>query len=701
MGLILHRVVMLVMLTTVVTGGEVPLRLADTGHHQAAVTMPTPEVWQVITTGNDPFIITRASATPSHLTTTPVLAFEYVCVGGLDVVEVFAHPAWSQERSVASPPLPAREGWSPFAIDLSMNPRIAAAKPQAWRIDLGTGSGQVIQIRNLRLRERTAAEAQGFVERERRLERDRDEDAALHDYLSNRPTARLTRIVADDRTLTISGTVPSPNEALELAEWPVWQTVMPQRRGDQWRITSADFQISIPRFTTDGRDRALSRFAVTGTKDGGLRSHGRWVDVIPAATTLPAVTPRSKKGLGGFHAAPNWPISDLDDLGIGSITVNVTLSSFFQAGPGDGAEAVTVGGETWFVRANAFDGLDRTMLEAAKRNIVVLGIILVPPARSWSAKDLGQVMQHPDYEDAGIFTMPNLTTPESTAAYTLALELLAKRYSRADGTYGRMHHWIMHNEVDMGYVWTNCGKKPELLFFEQYYKSMRLARAILKREDANAQVFISLTHHWAETGDPATCFPSRNLLGHLLALSKAEGDFNWGIAYHPYPASLLEPKTWLDQGAEFRLDTPKITFRNIEVLDAWARQPEALFDGRVRAIHLSEQGPNSPDYTERSLNEQAAAMAYVWKKIHRLDSILGFQYHNWVDNRHEGGLRIGLRRFPDDETRPFGPKPVWDVYRALGTADEDRACAFALPLIGLESWSAALHTGSIPATKAP
>ncbi|HEX3134786.1 MAG TPA: DUF5722 domain-containing protein, partial [Planctomycetota bacterium] len=137
----------------------------------------------------------------------------------------------------------------------------------------------------------------------------------------------------------------------------------------------------------------------------------------------------------------------------------------------------------------------------------------------------------------------------------------------------------------------------------------------------------------------------------------------------------------------------------IEVLDAWARQPESLFNGRVRAIHLSEQGPNSPDYREQSLNEQAAAMAYVWKKISRLDSILNFEYHNWVDNRGEGGLRIGLRRFPDDREKPLGTKPVWDVYKALGTSDEDRACAFVLPMIGLKAWDEAVHRGLIPASK--
>jgi hypothetical protein len=686
----------LLMMTALVGAGEVPLRIAAQGHHQATVTTPASEVWQIVTTGGDPFIITEPVATAPDLVATPVLAFDYVCVDGLGLVEVFAHPAWAQERSVAASPLSAREGWSPTAIDLSVNPRIAAAAPQAWRIDLGTQPGKVIQVRNLRLRARTTAEAQAFTERQRKAARDHDEDTALRDHLTRTHAARLTHITADHQSITINGTVASATPSISLAEWPVWQAGAPQRRGEQWPITSGDFTLQIPRFTADGRDRALSRFAVIGAQHGELLSQGRWVDAIPAASSLPGVTPRSKKGLGGFHASAGWPVGDLDDLGIGSVTVNVTLSSFFQAGPGDGAEAVTAGGRTWYVRATAFDSLDRTMLEAAKRDIVVLGIILVPPARSWSAKEMGALMQHPDYEEAGIFTMPNLTSAESTAAYTLALDLLAKRYTRPDGKYGRMHHWIMHNEIDMGWVWTNCGKKPELLFLEQYHRSLRLARAILKREDANAQVFISLTHHWAGTGDPATCFPSRNLLGHLIALSQAEGDFDWGIAYHPYPASLLEPKTWLDQGAEFRLDTPKITFRNIEVLDAWAHLPEARYDGRVRAIHLSEQGPNSPDYSEKSLSEQAAAMAYVWKKIAKLDSILGFQYHNWVDNHHEGGLRIGLRRFPDDETMSFGPKPVWNVYRALGTPDEDRTCAFALPLIGLTHWNEAPHTGPIP-----
>lgn len=682
---------------------EVALQLASQGHNQATVTIPAAGVWEIHTTGGDPFVVTTANAAPAELSATPVLAFDYVCVSGLNLIDVFAGPGWSGERYVHAERLPAREGWSPFAIDVTANEKIAASKPTQWRIDLGSEPSKVIQVRNLRLRARTPEELNAAARLEERRAAEQAAEATLRTYLTTMYPATIIGILADADTIVVRGTTSGDGELL-LAEWPVWQPLATAMQfATTWPVRGKSFSVPVPRIADDGRDRGLSRFVLIRREKtlDTVMSHGRWVDALPPAASLPALQPRNKKGLGGFSVGGGRPTSDLDDLDIASITVNVTLSSFFQAKPGDGAEAVTAGGKTWYVRAKAFDGLDQTMIEAAKRNILVLGIILVPPARQWGAKELGALMQHPDYESSGIFTMPNLTTAESTAAYTLALELLAKRYSRADGKYGRMHHWIMHNEVDMGYVWTNCGRKTELMYFEQCYRSLRLANAILKRQDTNAQVFISLTHHWAVIHDPMTSAPSRNLLGHLLSLGKAEGDFDWGIAYHPYPSSLLEPKTWLDRDAQFRLDTPKITFRNIEVLDAWARQPEALFNGRVRAIHLSEQGPNSPDYSEKSLTEQAAAMAYVWKKIARLDSILGFQYHNWVDNRHEGGLRIGLRRFPDDQEKPLGTKPVWDVYKALGTPDEDAACAFALPVIGLKNWDEAVHRGPILASKAP
>ena len=74
-----------------------------------------------------------------------------------------------------------------------------------------------------------------------------------------------------------------------------------------------------------------------------------------------------------------------------------------------------------------------------------------------------------------------------------------------------------------------------------------------------------------------------------------------------------------------------------------------------------------------------------------LKTITAFQYHIWADNRGEGGLRLGLRKFGDDPQVPFGKKPSWDVYQAAGTDQWERATAFAKPIIGIKDGRGALH----------
>jgi hypothetical protein len=132
------------------------------------------------------------------------------------------------------------------------------------------------------------------------------------------------------------------------------------------------------------------------------------------------------------------------------------------------------------------------------------------------------------------------------------------------------------------------------------------------------------------------------------------------------------------------------------VLDAWVRQPSTLYLGKYqRTIHLTEQGLNSPDYGTTSLRDQAAGLAYAWNKLKLLNSIEVFHYHNWVDNPGEGGLRIGLRRFPDDKEQPLGKKPIWDVYSALDTGGEDEAISFAKSVVGVTNWADVHYRGQI------
>ena len=74
-----------------------------------------------------------------------------------------------------------------------------------------------------------------------------------------------------------------------------------------------------------------------------------------------------------------------------------------------------------------------------------------------------------------------------------------------------------------------------------------------------------------------------------------------------------------------------------------------------------------------------------------LDGIDAIQWHNWADNRAEFGLRIGLRAFAEGGFNDFDPKPVWYVWKAAGTDQEDEVFAPYLSTIGITDWDSIMH----------
>jgi hypothetical protein len=504
-------------------------------------------------------------------------------------------------------------------------------------------------------------------------------------YLEKKFPGKVTAVDVDSTRIRIEG---EAGEGGMLAEIPMWWNfgAMPE---PELTISlppkGGKFRVEVERFD-NGRDRLLSRWAVT--QGGELASFPHYADVVKARANLPPAAPRSRKGLGGF--TPRSCDSDVEELGISSVTVNVVLN-FLHAEPAAGRTRYEYNGHVWYVNDAEIARLDATLQFTAKHELMVSAIILVPQPGDAPKDSFARLVAHPDADKSGIFVVPNFTSREGVNAYAAALNFLAERYAREDGKLGRIHHWILHNEVNSGFVWTNAGTKTPAEYMELYHKSLRAAYLIARQYDPNAKVFISLDHHWTGRMD-ARNFAGRDLLELLVRYSHAEGDFPWAIAYHPYPQDLRNPRVWADTEALPSQDTPRITFKNIEVLDAWAHRPDVLFHGKEpREIHLTEQGLNSPDYSEKALAEQAAGMAYAWEKIEPIGNITAFHYHNWIDNRGEDGLRIGLRKFPDDEKDPLGKKPIWSVYQAIGTPQWREKTEFALPIIGIRSWSELRH----------
>ena len=711
-------------------GGAIPLRISDRTPNQLEVSWPdgpptaataASAVAEVRTTGRDPFLYAaRPDGKPIDPASVAVLSFEYFSQTGTGPVEVFADPIGTPVASATGPKLTIAQGWVAYAMDarlaLAGGGGGAGKTIRGVRIDLGNRADRTVRLRNLVLRPQSDAERKADAERQAKRDADAGLDATLSAYLSATFPAAVSAVRVDAKQVRIEGTIGAKADfgGAVLAELPLWADSAnlgaavgrtPLAVGNDGR-----FAVSLDRLATlDGKphDRLLSRWVVAraktaeGNASGGgatslvRLSADRWADEVAApADAPPAAKPKSKKGLGGFHAGRLD--ADMDELGISAVTVNVMLSAIMRESGGPGRTPFEFAGRTWWADDGAVAGYDATMLAAAKRGAVVSAIILVTQGRNAPAGSYAHIVAHPDADPSGIFAMPNVASRGGCEAYAAGLEFLARRYSRPDGKYGRVHHYILHNEVDAGWVWTNAGEKSARTYLELYHRSMRTAHLIARQYDPGAKAFISLTHHWAAQGE-ARWYGSRRLLELLLDFSHAEGDFDWAIAFHPYPQSLGDPRVWENDQATFSPESPKVTFKNLEVLDAWAKQPAAMFQGtRVRTIHLTEQGLNSKDYSEASLRDQAAGMAYAWAKVQALDSIEAFQYHNWIDNRGEGGLRIGLRRFPDDTDAPLGPKPIWHLYEALGTPGEAAAMAPYLSVVGLKSWDEVPRKQPVP-----
>lgn len=673
------------------------LKFQQSSANQLSVTSSGSYEYILTTSGTDPYILLEPlyKANPSE---NIVLTFEYQSTKSLGFLQVFLGAPISEDRSCKGAAVSASAGWSVYSIDLG-----EYIRKYSWgktgdfmRLDFGTEAGITVKVRNMQLRARNAEEIAQAKAREDKIAADLLLETGLKKYLSTGYNSQITEVKVEAASIGIKGNY-SGNGSFSLAEvTPYNQLTQTAKFQNVTSLNSPSFSVVVERFVTrDGYkyDRALSKWLIikAGSTTDEVVSHARYADEISASRNLPAQKPTGRKGLGGYGASRGFQ-TDLDDLQISSATVNVAFTDFMYLNSRANAIEHTYGGKTYYFDQAKVAALDKTFQTAFSKNIVVAAIILVQKASQCADPEIGKLLQHPDYTSEGIYTMPNMTNAASFNCYAAALDFLANRYCRADNSYGRIHHWIMHNEVDAGLTWTNMGNTPMLVYLDTYYKSMRLCYNLARKYDANSEVFASFTHSWTSAVE-SKYYSTKDMLSALQDYCKAEGDFQWALAYHPYPENLFEPKTWNDVRAVFSMNTPLITFKNLEVLDAWIKKPENRYKNtQKRTVWLSENGTNSKSYSDQDLKEQAAGFAYTWKKLKTLDGIDAFQWHNWIDNRMEDGLRIGLRRFPDDSADPGGRKPVWFVYQAADTDQEDRIFDPYKSVIGINNWNEIIHS---------
>ena len=650
--------------------------------------------WLLTTTGTDPYIFTegiKSDLEPEHR----ILTFDYQCNAGVNDLQVFYGNAISEARSRHFGAIPPTTGaaWKTYSCSIATD-RSAFSWGKAGdflRLDFGGKKGVILHIKNFQIREMNEEELKAYEAELSKAQGKQAEAERIANYVVKSFPCSVSSVEVGTSEITIKGRTDG-GSAYYIADIAPWENPSEMSSFSQkTAISGSSFSITVPRVVNrddlPAYDRLLSRFAVVKVEGAAqtLCSHARYPDQIKAVHTPSALKPKNKKGLGDFVVNNN--LQDLDDLGIGSVTVNIVLNSLVNTvRSGNYTVEFKFCGLTYYMDKGYTNQLDKILTECRKRGIVVSAILL--NRHSDTHSQATALLKHPEC-DGGNYSMPNLTSAKAVNVYAAALAYLAERYS--SDSIGRIHHWILHNEVDFQKEWTNMGDQPEWRYMDSYVRSMRICHNIAHQYDQNAVVMISLTHCWAKAEGQ---YAPKSLLEDLCKWSKAEGDFLWGIAYHPYPQNLTKPEFWKDDNsATYSMSSAYCTFKNLEVVSDWVLDKEHFFKGSSkRLLFLSENGTNSPSYSEADLALQAAGAAWAWKKTAALEGIDGIQWHNWQDNRGEGGLRIGLRRFPDDAQEPNGKKPSWFVWQAAGTSSEDSVFAPYLSTIGVGSWDDIFHT---------
>ena len=413
---------------------------------------------------------------------------------------------------------------------------------------------------------------------------------------------------------------------------------------------------------------------------------GSWLVLVTALVTgagqEASSPPRSKKGLqvqmvddalalGIAHAALNVQIGDLlRPLGAGEAVA-----------PGTGDVRVADG---WAVSGSALAALDRRVRPLAAADVELNFILL---ARATGDPALDAWLLDPRYDAGAPNRLGAFRVLDAKGAEFLraVLDVLARRYAPA-GPVGHVRGWIVGNEVNSHWWWYNLGRASLDEVVGAYEPAVRLVHEVVSRHDGTARVYVSLEHHWQApfgAGDERTAVPGRALLDAFARRAREQGDFPWHVAHHPYPEDLFDCRFWEDESARPALDTPRITFRNLEVLTTYLEREELVFDGAPRRVILSEQGFHCRDDASGE-TDQAAAFALAWRKVRDLDGVDALIYHRHVDHAHEGGLRFGLwENATGSVADPGRRRPLWELFRVCDTPDGPAALDAALRRAGL------------------
>lgn len=457
----------------------------------------------------------------------------------------------------------------------------------------------------------------------------------------------------------------------------------------QEQAAGQPFSFQIPSNWSSSPNRIYNRFVAAvhdGEKYVEVSNHHYVTNPEAVAPNQkPYDQPISKKGL----RIQIDMLADAMDLGVKHAGTDI----MFQQILGSGIDYV-YDGKTYHFSKNNIENYDKTISALSGKSINVTAVIL----NGWS--DATPDLHYPGVgQTSGTYHyMFNVVTKKGYEETRAIAAFLADRYDGSNPNYGKISNWVIGNEVNNQKDWNYMGPTDLTNYVREYQKAFRVFYTAIKSTSASDRVFISLDYNWNREIDGRLKYGGKNIVDSFNSIANVEGQYDWGLAYHPYPYPMTEPEFWDDDQSGLinnSFDSPIINFKNLNTLtDYFAQEALKAPSGLVRHIILTEQGFTAKSQTRGEVPYiQAAAFAYSYYLVDSNPYIDAYLLSRQVDGPAEAVLGISQGLWECDMSQPdrivaVKRRKIWEVFKHIDKKDNTLAVTeFAKPIIGIEKWS--------------
>ena len=380
-------------------------------------------------------------------------------------------------------------------------------------------------------------------------------------------------------------------------------------------------------------------------------------------------------------------LGDAMELGVKHTTINIPYHHIIG-----GNLKYRYNGQDYYFNEELIASYDKMISSFSNKGIIVTAILL----NGWNDA-------HPELHEAGLAKSSsafyygfNVSTPEGYETTRALFSFMAERYSGADYKHGRVSNWIVGNEVNNNKNWNYVGPMDLASYTKLYEKNFRVAYTAIKSRSKNARVFFSTDYEWKKQNTNLQ-YAAKDFIDLFNAGISAEGNIEWGLAYHPYPYPMTEPEFWDDDQTGMvneTFESPVVNFKNLHVLTDYFQQAHMrTAGGQVRHIILSEEGFTSDSISRGKVYDiQAAAFAYAYYLVDNNPYIDAFILNRQVDAITEVETSCAFGLWTVDMSRPdkviaVMPKNIYQVFKHIDTRKSLRYSEFAKSIVGISDWS--------------